>query len=234
MRFASHEVRWFFEDELDESGDVYTWFARKDWLGKTPPGVELKWPGFESREDVYRVLAESGDLGLKWRSEENIKGEKKTSLDIKGRTAELGSIQFGPNAVGRVERWVKWQYKNAAVPAAIGDAFNIDKHKQDLVSIRKNRILRRVRLDAFGNDEEVTTDVFIDRGLNIELTKLFVDESDAYWTLGFEAFPHDDDLHGAFQRNVCLFLKTYSGPNLDLERSKSYAEWLMDRATKRR
>ena len=235
MRFASHEVRWFFEGELNESGDEYRWFTRRDWLGKTPSGVELKWPGFESREDVYCVLVESGDLGLKWRSEElDKKGEKRTSLDIKGRTAELGSIQFGSNAVGRVERWVKWQYNNAAVPAAIGDAFDIGRHKQDLVRIRKNRILRKVRLDAFGNDEEVTTKAFIDRGLNIELTKLFVDERDAYWTLGFEAFPHDDELHGAFQRNVCLFLDAYSGPNLDLERSKSYAEWLMERATKQR
>src|SRR6476620_3556345 len=107
MRLASHEVRWFFEGELDESGDVYSWFARRNWLGKTPLEVEFKWPGFDSREDVYCVLAQSGDLGLKWRGDENA-----TSVDIKGRTAELGSIQFGSNAVGRVERWVKWQYNN--------------------------------------------------------------------------------------------------------------------------
>jgi hypothetical protein len=230
MRLASHEVRWFFEDQLDESGDVYSWFIRSDWLGKTPSNVKFKWPGFDSREDVYCVLAQSSDLGLKWREEEK-DGKKKISVDIKGKTAELGSIQFGSNAVGKVERWVKWQYENAAVPKAIYDTFNIDKHGQDLVRIRKNRILRRVRLDAFGNDEEVTT--FIDRGLNIELTQLLVDKNDAYWTLGFEAFPHDDDVHGAFQRNVCRFLKGYTGPNLDLERSKSYAEWLMERAKKR-
>jgi hypothetical protein len=228
MRLASHEVRWFFEGELDESGVVYSWFTRRNWLCKTPTEAEFRWPGFDSREDVYCVLSQSGDLGLKWRSD-----EKGASLDIKGRTAELGSIQFGPNAVGRVERWVKWQYKNAAVPAAIRDAFDVITHGPDLVRIRKNRILRKVRLDAFGKDEEVMTSAFIDRGLNIELTKLLV-EGDAYWTLGFEAFPHDDDQHGAFQRNACLFLSAYSGPNLDGERSKSYAEWLIERATKRR
>lgn len=64
MRLASHEVRWFFEGELDESGIVYSWFARPDWLRKTPIKVEFKWPGFDSREDVYCVFSQSGDLGL--------------------------------------------------------------------------------------------------------------------------------------------------------------------------
>ena len=103
MRLASHAVRWFFEGELDESGDVYSWFARQNWLPKTSIEVKLKWPGFDLREDVYCVLSQSGDLSVKWRND-----EKGTSLDIKGRTAELGSIQFQSTAVGRVERWIKW------------------------------------------------------------------------------------------------------------------------------
>ena len=44
----------------------------------------------------------------------------------------------------------------------------------------------KVRLDAFGKDEEVTPKALIDRGLNIELTKLLEGESGAYWTLGFK------------------------------------------------
>jgi len=222
MRLASHEVRWFIEGELDESGEVYAWFTRRNWLTETPSAVKLQWPGFDSREDLYCVFTQSGELGLKWRRE-----QKGTSLDIKGRTAELGPVQFRSNVAGKIERWIKWQHSNAAVPAAIRDAFDLDRHTQNLVRIRKNRILRKVRLDAFGRDVEVTAEDKIDRGLNIELTRLLVNERDKYWTLGFEAFPHDDDLHGAFQRNVRLFMKDYSGTDLDLEKSKSYAEWLM-------
>jgi hypothetical protein len=42
MRLASHEVRWFFDGQLDESGELYSWFARRDWLRLTPIEVELK------------------------------------------------------------------------------------------------------------------------------------------------------------------------------------------------
>jgi hypothetical protein len=223
MRLASHEVRWFFDGDLDESGPVFTWFARRDWLRITPGAVELTWPGFEKREDVYSVL-KAQDLGLKWRSD-----ERGTSLDVKGRTAELGPVQFGPKAVGNVERWIKWQYKNDSVPEAIRAAFDAKMHGGELVSVRKNRLLRKVRLDAFGKDEEVALSAFIDRGLNIELTKLRLSDGGAHWTLGVEAFPHDDDLHGAFCRNVSGFLSGYAGPPLALDSSRSYPQWLAER-----
>lgn len=225
MPLASHEVRWFFNGELDESGEVYSWFTRPDWLRETPIAADFKWPGLEAREDIYCVLSQKGDLGLKWRSD-----EKGDSLDIKGRTAELGTIQFGSNAMGKVERWIKWQYNNTEVPESVRDVFDVTRQKGNLVRIKKNRILRKVRLDAFGNDEEVTTKTPIDRGLNIELTKLVINGSDACWTLGFEAFPHDEGLHGAFHRNVSLFLEGYSGQSLNFNKSMSYAEWLVVRA----
>lgn len=132
MRLASHEVRWFFQGDLDESGKVYAWFSRQSWLPSGAIDMEFKWPGFDGREDVYCVVAPLGDLGLKWRND-----EKGTYLDVKGRVAELGPVKFQSNAVGRVERWVKWQYSNAAVPEGIREAFDIKGHKQDLIRIKK-------------------------------------------------------------------------------------------------
>jgi hypothetical protein len=219
-------VRWFFEGDLEDGGRVESWFVRRDWLGVTPSQVELKWPGFDTREDRYCVLPKSDDLGLKWRSD-----ERGTSLDVKARTAELGPVQFGPNAVGQVERWIKWQYKNDAVPSALRGAFDARPDAREIVSVKKNRILRKVRVDAFGKDEEVAAGAIIDRGLNLELTQLRVAGSGAYWTLGFEAFPHDDDQHAAFRRIVSGFLSGYPGPALDLGKSKSYPGWLAERTS---
>lgn len=67
-------------------------------------------------------------------------------MDVKGRTAELGPVQFGDAAIGNVERWIKWSFKEGAIPPPLGSL--LEAGAGDLVRLDKNRILRRVRLDS--------------------------------------------------------------------------------------
>jgi hypothetical protein len=213
MRFASRECRWFFDGELDD--DVVEWFrVRKPWKQSGELGT-LDWPK-RARVDRYVVIPNSRGIGLKWRGEPG-QGEGRAQLEFKGKVASLGVLTLAPGVTGVVERWVKWACDGETLQASSS------------VDVQKRRILREVRLDRLGTDLEVPPvgrGSLVDRALQIELTTLSL-AATPYWTLGFEAFPDDSDLHEDFSRNVALFLQELpSSLRLSADTSFSYPEWL--------
>ena len=213
MRFDSRECRWFFDGELDD--DVVEWFrARKPW--KQSGEIEtVGWPE-RARVDRYVVIPNNTDIGVKWR-DKRVEGEGRVRLEFKGKVASLGVQTLAPGVTGVVERWIKWACDGEAMQAS------------NPVDVKKRRILRKVRLDALDDEVEVPTtgpESFVDRGLQIELTRLSLAEA-PYWTFGFEAFPDDSELDEDFSRNVSLFLRNLPGSlSLSSETSFSYPEWL--------
>lgn len=211
-------MRWFFEGALSAE-PIVDWFTHRHDRAQH---IEVEdWPR-DWREDVYLVLPGQSDMGIKRRQEYLPDDTRRETVEFKGLTASIGLVQFSKNAAGKVERWVKWSYENDQVPLQLLGLFDVES--ADCVAIRKKRIQRRVRLDAFGNGEEVSLSTTIERGLNVELTRIEIG-SKQFWTIGFEAFPHDADLHGAFVRNVGAFLNDFP-ESLEPSKSLSYPEWL--------
>lgn len=217
---TSYEGRWFFE------GGVPAEVVRKFWsirVGNfTAEGLDESWP--EQRLDHY--LAFSRDMGVKVRNEPN----KSPKLEFKGLFSRLGPARFGPNAVGFAETWVKWSYQDDEVPEELNSAVSEAVRTQAVI---KRRVMRKIRLDAFQHDEEIRTDAFVDRGLQVELTRLELPGRGGrqHWTLSFEAFLMDANLVEDVQRNVGPFLAqmaSLASVDLSLDSSRSYPEWLLE------
>ena len=165
-------------------------------------------------------------MGIKWRQEE-VDGRSTVKLEFKGLVASLGHMRLTDEIGGHVERWTKWSFKDDGVPAELRELFEEGK-AATAVPVRKKRLLRKIRLDAFGNDTEVPSsgaESFIDRGMGFELTRIQV-RDESYWTLGFEAFPDDSALHEAFTRNLPRLLDGFPGGTLSSDNSQSYPAWL--------
>jgi hypothetical protein len=86
--------------------------------------------------------------------------------------------------------------------------------------------LRKVRLDTLnGKAEEVDAKIFIDRGLEFELTELEV-AGKAYCSLAFEAFPNDAAMDAAFTAVVEAFVDGLTAFDLTAAYSQSYPAFL--------
>jgi hypothetical protein len=205
---ASHEVRWFFEGRAEDHLNLKKWFES---AAAGPPS----WKGRDGDQpDVYLQIPGSEDVGIKWREGE---------LQIKGRTAMLGTQVFGRNHYGRVERWVKWSY--AKMPDKFRTLF-AEPTRLPCISVRKTRALRKLHLDTMlGTAQEVDAKTFVDRGLGCELTNLEV-AGKRFCSLGFEAFPDDAAMHGAFSTTVSAFLDGLQNVELSAAKSMSYPTWL--------
>lgn len=230
MRLASHECRWFIDGGIGEEDLLRAFRAAGSWTRPVPlepDPMPTRW-----RHDVYALLPGHDDMGIKWRDETR-DGKRRIRLEFKGRTEIVGDLALAPGCVGRVERWTKWSYDGATAPRALRQVFASDE--AGLVHAFKRRVTRKIRLDAFGNDEEVPPGgegSFVDRGLQFELTRVHLDAEDVAdarrqaWTLGFEAFPIDTEMHEAFARNVGAFLQDFGTHRLEPARSMSYPAWL--------
>ncbi len=232
MRLASHECRWFFEGALEGAleDEVAGAFKNAGGWRKSAEVGEPEWPT-QWREDRYLVLPVGGspadaDMGIKWR-DEVVDGKPRQRLEYKGRTSAVGPMALGPGAIGTIEQWIKWSYKGEEVPESALAPFLKGKVG---VLVRKIRLQRKIRLDAYDHDEEVPTSgagSFVDRGMFIELTKLRTEGHGARWTFGFEAFPQDTEIHEDFRRNAQRFLEGFADvADFSEERSMSYPEWL--------
>jgi hypothetical protein len=212
MCFASRECRWFFDGEVD--ADVVDWFrTRRPWKQSRDIGPP-EWPE-RARVDRYVRIPNNRDIGIKWRGEP-VEGEEE-QLEIKGKVASLGVQTLASGVTGVVERWIKWACSGEVIQGS------------NLIDVEKRRILRKVQLDPSTTDYEVPpagAGSHVERGVQIELTRLSLGGA-PHWTLGFEGFPDDADLHEEFSRNVSLFLQELPGSlQLSADTSFSYPEWL--------
>lgn len=218
--FASHELRWFFEGAVSKNPELRRWFETFfpiESVGELGPP---EWRGRLGGEpDVYLLVPGADDIGIKWRE---------GNFQIKGRVASLGVQSYCGRFQGRVERWVRWSY--AGMPEAYRKlCLDGDERGLVTISVEKTRALRKIKLNAFnGIAEEIDPKIFIDRGVNFELTDLEVG-GNSYCTVAFEAYPDDSGMHGAFTRVVEVFLDGLEGFGLNVENSMSYPEWLRGR-----
>jgi hypothetical protein len=223
MRQGSQEMRWFFKTELT-SEVVNQFYAPLEGLEGTV--TQEEWPQ-EWRYDDYLVMPDSDAMGIKLRDEPLNDGSRRKQLQFKGLLSSLGSMVFARGHCGVMEQWVKWSFKDENVTERWSGL--LEQPGSDLVRVEKKRLLRKIRLDAMDRDEEVPLKgkaAFIDRGFQIELTKLRI-RGENYWTLCFEAFPLDNEIHEDFMRNAGLFLNAFSDSySLNLKNSQSYPTFL--------
>ncbi len=231
MRFASHECRWFFEGPLAGAREVEIVDAFRG-AGGWPVEVEVPRPEWPEawRRDRYvclpvRVDPREVDMGIKLRDERASGGGVR--LEYKARTSIPGPVGFDTNAVGIVERWLKWSYADAEVPGSLLAPFVTGEIG---LGVEKIRMLRKIRFDAGDRDEEIAPSgagSFVDRGLTIELARIRTEAYGEHWSLGFEAYPPDPEMHEDFVRNVRAFAAGLPPAFvLTAERSMSYPEWL--------
>ncbi len=221
MVLSSYEARWFFPgplpDRVEEafwSGEGFPW-ARVvgDHSWQTP------------RADTY--LPFSPELGIKTRREPGTPPR----LEFKGLVARCGPFRLGEGLGGRAEHWVKWSYGGDEVPAPL---LALVSEGADGITVRKQRVLRKIRLEDHAA-EEVPTELLVRRAVQIELTRVEVSRPRAgtYWTLGFEAFPADEELPRlvrdvAIVRPLLTSIAEKARVELREELSRSYPEWLVD------
>ena len=226
MRFSSVEVRWFFDGGLDPDSEVVAWFRNRDTLPAYGTPHPLEWPA-RAREDTYLVLPGQNAMGIKWRAAAG-PDHRGAMLEFKGATALLGTAhRLGPDATGRVERWMKWSIPADTVPAEVAGLLDPGALPIN-VSVAKSRLVRTIRLSALGHAAEVPlpeAGAELDRGLAFELTRIQV-AGDPYWSLGVEAFPDEPTVTDAFDGVVAQLLSGYPGPALTASNSWSYPGWL--------
>src|SRR5262249_20398578 len=153
-----------FEGRAEDHPELKQWFETTEPVEKDAAVGAPLWKGrLDDQPDVYLRVPGSEDLGIKWREGD---------LQIKGPTAMPGTPRVGRMHNGRVGRWVKWSY------AKMPDEFRAlvaEGTRLPIVSVRKTRALRKLRLDTMlGTAQEVDAKTFVDRGLGCELTNLEV------------------------------------------------------------
>jgi len=211
MHLSSLEVRWFWTGNLNTNSGLASVFENFNPVQKRSDVQNVRWS--KPRNDLYLAIPSAHDLGIKWREGE---------LQTKGRRALLGEMLFGGRIRGVVEQWTKWTHEGPAVDACFVPLFS--SGTQMTITVWKRRALRKVRLDPFGQAEEVL-DEHIDRGVNCEFTDLKVNDA-PYCSIAFEAFPDDGEMPEQFTHVVTAFLAGFDPKAFDRAESKSYPAWL--------
>jgi hypothetical protein len=212
LPFASRELRWFFEGPLSDQPALEDWFfGCAPFATAGDVGAPVWQPRRDDAPDVYLLLPDQGDMGIKWRE---------GLLQVKGLVADLGRREYCGRHAGNVERWIKWSY--ADLPDGYADLFG--SPAVTTVAVHKSRAVRLVDLGA-GARVEVSPETVLDCGIAVELTRIVVD-GHAHCSLGFEAFPDDRLTDAVFDAAVTGFLGSLDALRLDADRSMSYAAWL--------
>ena len=214
---TSYECRWFFPGEVPP--DIVDRFQT---AGLWPSQGTLQtpsWPG-QWREDRYIVVGAS--LGIKIRSEP----DRAPGLELKGLLSDAGPVDFTGDTCGNTGHWAKWSHEGAKVPAGLLRAIGEDTETR---CVRKQRLLRLIHLPSEAAPLEVPVDVFVERGVQLELTRLEVAglTETQHWTLSFEAFPLDDGLADDVTSALAPFLGNLAASGLTLDNSLSYPQWLL-------
>ncbi len=164
--FRTREVRWFLNRPIPEAAH---------WFGPLPPGAHTR----ESREDVYLVLPDRNDIGVKFRE---------NKLELKYRLKAHGPQEVLPGIRGSLESWEKLGFPSTPNSTASNlpegsRATRVPVLKQRLASILE-------QTDAGAVFHSLGTPVLA--GVQFEYTKLEVLGSDWY-TLGLE-WPEDNEV----------------------------------------
>jgi hypothetical protein len=184
---STWEMRWFQAGIIPAT--VQQWFEHHclgEWLDP-----------HEIREDIYLPTPGCQKLSLKKREDH---------LELKWCQSEGEFLSFGirqDDWQGKLEKWVKWTYKNLASSDCLSPS---DMTKQSGLIIKKKRSQR------------------IYQDVECELTQLTVNHQN-WWTIGLEMLdtPNHSRIH--FVERVKKISQTYYGLSLSATQSYAYPQW---------
>ena len=216
----SYEIRWFFTGKVCEKPEIQDWFENTEFAANSRTLTDqLLNDKIPERTDLYLLIPNSADMGIKWRE---------NNFQVKGLISSIGLQLFAGVHLGNVERWIKWSYKK--LPDAYEMLFrNENENGLETIAVGKKRQLRKFKLDTMTSELlEVPNkgkESFIDRGISLELTEVTVNGK-TYTSLGFESFPDDTAMNAAFCGVVENMLSSLTQLQLKEEDSLSYPDWL--------
>lgn len=231
------EARWFFPGD-PPAAVVRALFPDAGEKGNRDRDVdEGAATGFGEAGDGWsvprtdRYLVFSAEMGIKLRDEP----DRPALLEFKGRLAPAEETRFGSAGVGLADRWAKWSLPAAGVPAELRAAVH---HGTRVCFVTKTRLLTLLELGGQGEPRTVAPGVRVDRGVQLELSRIRVDRNGPpgsgsplarAWSLSFEAFPLTPELPGRVRPAVTPWLERAgaAGVTLDRDHSAAYPGWLL-------
>ena len=198
----SAEVRWFYHQPIPS--EVKTWFCGSRLCKEEAV-----------RTDHYLVLAGSNEVGVK------VREERKFEIKARTQSPEPFSLATGAS-VGRQDAWVKWSLEDCE---AAGRLATIGSGSSEWTPVTKKRWLRKFRVEAAGQVEEIDSDATVEHGCRVELSEVTVRDSQ-WWSLAFQSFG-DVDRATNLEQVARHFLKALPHGMALTERSSiAYPEWL--------
>ena len=208
--FYSTEIRWFFRESEAQ-------FQRLKRAFLALPHDNLQEQ--EPRVDYYYRLPDSPRFGIKLRMEGGGKMETKEQI------ADLGVQPFGKWGRGRILEWVKW-----SVP--VQPDFSVEEEeafRQNWMRVEKKRWLRMYEGKS---GEEIEIDLqpadaekHLPAGGGVEWTE--VQAAGQRWgTFGMEAFGEEKIRRKILKEEMEWLAEITEWPELPLEHSLSYYDWL--------
>jgi hypothetical protein len=195
----SAEIRWFYPGSLPKL--MLRWFAADRMLSPA------------TRTDRYLVFPGCESVGVKVRE---------GRFEIKALKGASETVRFSTGISARTDCWVKWSYGKESVKPWI-EAL-LGEH-DGWIDVTKARYLRKYSLDG-GEILEVDAEELLDRGCNVELTRVSTRDR-AWWSLAFEAFGSPDLIRGDLQKVVGHFFTDHPpAKRFEAMNSCSYPVWL--------
>lgn len=213
--FRSAEARWFFRGNADPGAEA--------WITS---GRQASKQG--ERIDEYVLLPGCRSVGVKLRE---------GRFEVKAATSASREFTLGSRITGRCQTWVKWSRPSNDKAAMQDD--------EQWAFVRKRRVLRIFSLASATVEEMTYGGPLLAAGCQVERTNLALilrrapdgpprdedwEDSENWWTFGFEAFGRPDRIEGHLDRMLDYFAGDSAGITLPREASMSYPAWLAERA----
>ncbi|MGA8572756.1 MAG: hypothetical protein ACLP7A_00960 [Desulfobaccales bacterium] len=201
------ELRWFFKGILPV--DVQYWFT--NLLPGNKPSKE------ESREDLYFIVSDREDLGLKI---------SRGFLELKWRQDSQPFSLSASRIIGVEETWIKEKWRYAKEYANnVEMAFSKPGLKGSRVKVQKFRSMRKYQMETSGQVIDLAPGQTAVRVLKVELTSLTKHDS-PWWTFALEISGEPQNLHEIFSDGVKIILNSHPQLDLQPEHSYGYPQWL--------
>ncbi len=197
---STAEVRWFREGKIPTK--LRSWFRKL--AAKAEPQLV--------RIDHYLLERDTDALGIKFRD---------GRVEVKQRQGERRLTSFGPGWDGYVESWHKWGFPLADAQRR-GKAF---ESFDNWIAVQKKRRVITYSISPKGKLIALPGDAGGESGCSVELTQVRVKKT-LWWTLGFEAKGHPENLESTLERVVRAVLSGSAPPTFEPTDSFSYPGWL--------
>ncbi len=203
----SVELRWFFNGIMP--ADVQDWFANQ--LPGNKPSQE------KSRKDLYLIIRDREDLGLKI---------SRGSLELKWRQDSQPFSLSEPRISGVKETWIKEKWRYAKEYANnVEMAFGKPNLKGYRVEVQKIRSMRKYKVETSGQVTDLAPGETAVQLLKVELTSLTKQDS-PWWTFGLEISGEPQNLEEIFSGAAKIMLHGHPQLDLQADHSYGYPQWL--------